>query len=491
MRRVEITAYYIDVGFRVKKIDLSNFKKIPLPLALFLSMILISPRLRWRIMSGSTMNTIMLVMQILLFAAVIIIVYITINQRARGGDLSDKISSHVDEIEKSLDTKLSATRQELDTKIGQMGDRVYDGLHKQNQAFLEGIEKMRDSVNTTLTNGRREQDERLKTTTGQADKRISDAITEINRRLESNVNVIQKANKDFSDRIEASTKIFSDVKQELGKIEEAQRKIREVGLQVEELASILQAPKARGGFGEALLADFLAQHLPVEHYQLQYGFEDGQKVDAIIKLTGGIVPIDAKFPLENFRKLISSKEGEDIQKGAKVRFRNDVKKHVDDIARKYIRPTEGTFEFAFMYVPAENVYYEMVTASFEGDRPLSDYAVGKRVIPVSPNNFFAYLMTVAIGLKGMQLEERTKEVLAKLSQMSNEMCGVIESYQTLGGHLKNAAGKYTETGKKLDKFSNSLESLTASTGDDAKPITDGSGSTETKSITGDDNILNS
>lgn len=473
MRRVEITVYYKDVSSTVKKIALSKIEKIPLPLALFLSMILISPRLRWRFMPGSTLNIIMLVMQILLFAAVFIIAYITINQRSRGGELSDKISSHVDEIEKSLDSKLSATRQELDTKIGQMGDRVYDGLHKQNQAFLEGIDKMRNSVNKTLADGRREQDERLKIMTGQADKRISDAISEINRRLESNVEVIQKANKDFSDRIEASTKIFSDVKQELGKIEEAQRKIREVGLQVEELANILQAPKARGGFGEALLADFLQQHLPVEHFQLQYSFEDGQKVDAVIKLAGGMVPIDAKFPLENFRKLISSKEGEDIQKGAKVRFRNDVKKHVDDIARKYIRPTEGTFEFAFMYVPAENVYYEMVTARFEGDKPLSDYAIGKRVIPVSPNNFFAYLMTVAMGLKGMQLEESTKEVLARLSQMSSEMSGVIESYQVLGRHIRNALGKYEDTEKKFDKFSSSLETLTAGTGDDAKQITDG------------------
>jgi DNA recombination protein RmuC len=440
-------------------------------------------------MSGPTLNTTLLIMQILLFIAVISIAYLSL-KHTRGGSLDEKIQSHAEEIEGSIDTKLTATRQELENKIGQVGDNVVTWLGKQNTAFIEGIDKMSDSVNKGLADGRKEQDERLRTSSEQVDKRIAEAINEINRRLESNVEVIQKANKDFSDRIDASTKVFSDVKQELGKIEEAQRKVREVGLQVEELANILQAPKARGGFGEALLADFLMQHLPVEHYELQYGFADGQKVDAVIKLTGGIVPIDAKFPLENFRKLISSKEGDDIQKGAKVRFRNDVKKHVDDIARKYIRPTEGTFEFAFMYVPAENVYYEMVTASFEGDRPLSDYAIGKRVIPVSPNNFFAYLMTVAMGLKGMQLEERTKEVLAKLSHMGHEMCGIMETYTVLGTHLKNAAGKYTETNKRLEKFSTGLESLTAGTGDDGKAITDGSDSTETKAITNGDNILN-
>ena len=431
-------------------------------------------------MTGPTMNTILLVIQILLFAAVILIAYITLSRRSREGELSEKIGSRVEDIEEGLDTKLTETRRELETKIGQVGENVVNWLGKQNQAFLEGIDKMRDSVNKGLADGRREQDERLKSTSAQVDKRIADAINEINRRLESNVEVIQKANKDFSDRIEASTKVFSDVKQELGKIEEAQRKVREVGLQVEELANILQAPKARGGFGEALLADFLMQHLPVEHYELQYGFADGQKVDAVIKLAGGIVPIDAKFPLENFRKLISSKEGEDIEKGAKVRFRSDVKKHVDDIARKYIRPTEGTFEFAFMYVPAENVYYEMVTARFEGDRPLSDYAIGKRVIPVSPNNFFAYLMTVAMGLKGMQLEERTKEVLAKLSQLGSEMGGIVESYTVLGTHLKNAAGKYSETSKKLDRFSTNLESLTAV--DESPKITNGTDATDTNTI---------
>lgn len=438
-------------------------------------------------MSGSTMNAILLVIQILLFATVILIAYITLSRRSREGDLSDKIGSQVEGIEKSLDTKLTETRRELDTKIGQVGDNVVNWLGKQNAAFIEGIDKMRDSVNKGLADGRREQDERLKASTAQMDKRIAIAINEINRRLESNVEVIQKANKDFSDRIEASTKVFSEVKKELGKIEEAQRKVREVGIQVEELANILQTPKARGGFGEAILADFLMQHLPVEHYELQYGFADGQKVDAVIKLAGGMVPIDAKFPLENFRRLISSKEGDDIERGAKVRFRNDVKKHVDDIARKYIRPTEGTFEFAFMYVPAENVYYEMVTARFEDDRPLNDYAIGKRVIPVSPNNFFAYLMTVAMGLKGLQLEERTKEVLAKLSQMSSEMRGVFESYQVLGRHIRNAWGKYEDTEKKLDRFSANLESLTDM--EESQKITDSTDATDSKTISEEGSIL--
>ena len=296
-------------------------------------------------------------------------------------------------------------------------------------------------MDESLTRGRQEQERKLQSVTEQLDKRLN---------------------------------VFGELKEHLGQLEAAQKKIGEVGLQVNELTKILQAPKARGGFGEALLNDFLAQHLPKEHYEIQYKFPDGHIVDAIIKLAGGLVPIDSKFPLENFRKLIGSKEGEDIEKGAKRRFRNDVKKHVDDIASKYIRPADGTLEFAFMYIPAENVYYEIITSEFESDLSLNDYAIGKRVIPVSPNNFFAYLMTVAMGLRGMQLEERTKEVLAKLSQMNSQLGSVISDFQTLGSHLTNAAGKYRDTNEGLNKFDSNLRRLTEVSDEDIKAIGDDS-----------------
>jgi DNA recombination protein RmuC len=373
-------------------------------------------------MSVSTIDIILLAVQILLLAAVIVAVSAMYAQRSRRRDQFENVSERIEHIEQGLDNKLSGVRQELETKIGQVGENVVDWLGKQNQAFIENIDKMRTTVDQTLATGRKELDDRLKV--------VSDQISQ---RLQSNIDVIQKANRDFSDRIDASTKVFAEVKEGLGKIE------------------------------EAILADFLQQYLPAENYELQYAFSDGQKVDAVIKLTDGLVPIDAKFPLENFRRLISSKEGEDIEKGAKVRFRNDVKKHIDDIAAKYIRPAEGTFDFALMYVPAENVYYEIITAEFEGGRSLSDYACSKGVHPASPNNFSAFVKTIAIGLKGMKLEESIKDVLAKLTQMSSEMGGVIESYQVLGAHIRHASGKYDETEKKLDRFSSSLQSLTATT----------------------------
>jgi len=424
-------------------------------------------------MPEQTIN-ISLIIQVVMLIAVIVLAISTMAQRNLRRDLVDQVGSKMKENEGAFDGRLTTMRQELDGKIGDVGKNVVDWLGKQNDAFTKNIDNMRTTVDQTLTSGRKELDDRLKTVTDQVDKRIEVAVTQINQRLESNVTVIQEANKNFSQRIEASTSVLANLQKQIGQIEEAQKNISKVGLQVEELANILQAPKARGGFGEAFLADFLAQHLPKEHYTLQYSFNDGQTVDAVIRLAGGmLVPIDAKFPLENFRRLISSKEGEDIDKGSKVRFRNDVKKHVDDIARKYIRPTEGTFEFAFMYVPAENVYYEMVTAEFEGDKPLSDYAIAKRVIPVSPNNFFAYLMTVAMGLKGMQLEERTKEVLARLSQLNSEMSGIVADYQVMGTHLRNATQKYSETSKKLDKFSTSLGTLTAIPAEEAKAIGEG------------------
>jgi DNA recombination protein RmuC len=223
---------------------------------------------------------------------------------------------------------------------------------------------------------------------------------------------------------------------------------------------MLRAPKLRGGLGELLLEDLLKQVLPVNAYDTQYTFRNGQTVDAIILTAGGKVPVDSKFPLENFRKMVDAKS-EQEKKTAYRQFVTDVKKHVDAIAEKYIVPDEGTFDFALMYIPAENIYYETIIKdeSFGEENGLYAYAANKHVVPVSPNSFYAHLRVIALGLKGLQIERSAKEITQNLSRLNGELLKFADLFETLGTHLNNAKNKFDEADKKLSAFSERLKNV--------------------------------
>src|SRR5437870_12575593 len=195
--------------------------------------------------------------------------------------------------------------------------------------------------------------------------------------------------------------------------------------------------------GELFLNDLLAQILPPEHFRLQHHFKNGDAVDAVILIGANFVPVDSKFPLENFRRVVeAATESERI--AARKQFLRDVKRHVDAIATKYILCDEGTYDFALMYVPAENVYYETIIKEDVGeDRQLFSYALAKRVIPVSPNSFYAYVQTILLGLRGMKVEERAQEILGELSRLRGDFAKIQENFRVLGRHLANASGSYS------------------------------------------------
>src|SRR6185369_12595556 len=231
----------------------------------------------------------------------------------------------------------------------------------------------------------------------------------------------------------------------LGELREATTKVHEVGRDVATLHDILRAPKLRGGLGELLLGDLLAQVLPAANYTLQHGFRSGNRVDAIVRLGNGIVPIDAKFPLEDFRRLLQATD-DDERGRARRSFIARVRKHVDDIAGKYILPDEGTFDFALMYIPAENVYYETIVRDEElgGDRGLAAYALERKVIPVSPNCFYAYLQAIALGLRGLRIEEHAEEVLGRLGRLTGDLGRFRDEFRLLGKHLGHASQAHTQ-----------------------------------------------
>jgi DNA recombination protein RmuC len=220
---------------------------------------------------------------------------------------------------------------------------------------------------------------------------------------------------------------------------------------------IFKAPKLRGQWGEASLEHILSQHFPEELYKKQYLFSSGEQVDAILSLPNGrVLPIDSKFPAENFVKMIESEGGErDL---FKKKFIGDVKGHIDKIASKYIIPAESTVEFALMYIPAEAIYYEIVN-NLGRDFDLTEYAMSKKVVITSPNTIYLTLRTVEHWFKDTQISRQTQEILKRLDRVQQDANKLMDDFRKLGSHLNNAKTAYDSSEKRLGMFSDKVERL--------------------------------
>ena len=256
------------------------------------------------------------------------------------------------------------------------------------------------------------------------------------------------------EKMEASLRVFGDVRERLGELTQKTKNIEEVGRNISSLQELLRAPKFRGGFGELLLERLLADILPRDSYSLQYRFRNGGIIDAVVHIGNNLVPIDSKFPLEDFERVVKA-ESEEEQKALRNQFTRNIKKHIDDVA-KYILPDEDTFDFALMYIPAENVYYETIIRGGE-DSDIFSYSLEKRVIPVSPNSFCAYLQVIVQGLKGLHFEEAAGEILAYVKGLQGDLDDFQQDYEIMGGHIHHAANKYEEAGRKLLRFGDKLQ----------------------------------
>ena len=263
-----------------------------------------------------------------------------------------------------------------------------------------------------------------------------------------------------SQKLQQANETFAKVSQELGRVQKATEQVESVGRNVASLQELLRAPKLRGGLGEFFLADLLSQILPGDFFTLQYEFSGGERVDAVIRLGDQLVPVDSKFPLEQFRNLQQAVTDEERLRARKELIR-DVKQHINAIADKYIRPTEGTFEFALMYIPAESVYYETIIREDgeTGLKSIFQHAIDRRVIPVSPNSFYAYLQVILFGLRGLKVEHQAQEILAGLNQLNRELSNVREDFNKTGKHLRNALDSFERSDKRLDRFEGRLESV--------------------------------
>lgn len=281
-------------------------------------------------------------------------------------------------------------------------------------------------------------------------------------------NKMGDSTKMFQQQFAQSAKIVRDVTERLTKLDETNKQVMGVADQLQGLEDVLKNPKHRGVLGEYFLENVLKNVLPPKNYQMQYEFKNGDIVDAVVFVKEKIIPIDSKFSLENYNRILNEKdpvEKEYLEK----QFKMDLKNRIDETA-KYIRPNEDTMDFAFMFIPAEGIYYDLlinqVGAIKVNTRDLIEYAFKeKHVIIVSPTSFFAYLQTVMQGLRALQIEESAKEI-RKYVEMLQKHLGSYEEYlKKLGNNLGTTVNMYNRAYKEFGKIDKDVVKITGKTGE--------------------------
>lgn len=270
---------------------------------------------------------------------------------------------------------------------------------------------------------------------------------------------LQRNSQSLNERLDAAARVIGEVQRNVGEMSE-------IGRSMKDLQDFLRNPKVRGNVGEHILKELLSQILPKETFHLQYAFKSGEKVDAAIITSGGIVPIDSKFPLENFRRLANAQTDEASREFEKL-FSRDVKIHIDAINKKYIVTEEGTIDYALMYVPSEAVYYEIVNNS-----GLFEYASEKRVLPVSPTTFYAYLRAILMSFEGQKIEAKAKEILVSLRAIQKDYGKVEEHLSILHKHMTNAQNMFSNVMLSFSQLGQKINSTNALGESRKKTITD-------------------
>jgi len=271
---------------------------------------------------------------------------------------------------------------------------------------------------------------------------------------------LQAGQSTISQSLQSSQDVLGRLNSQIGELQGTNKQMLQVGSEVRRLQDILSSPKLRGQMGEWSLENLLSNVLPKDSYKLQYTFQDGKVVDALVQMADFSVPIDAKFPLPSFEKIMNAVT-DDEKSRLRKQFLRDVTIHIDKIASAYIRPAEGTLDFAIMYIPAENIYYETIVKYQGQTQDILQQCLDKKVIPVSPNLLYAYLMTVVMGLHGLQIEKQAAEIRQNLKRLNASFADFGANWEVLGKHLRNAHSQYEDGQKRLDRFGLQLDQIQA------------------------------
>lgn len=269
------------------------------------------------------------------------------------------------------------------------------------------------------------------------DSIIVEWLKSMDKRLDSN-------NQEMNSRLNSAAQAFASVQKSLGEMSEIGRNMRD-------LQEFLNSPKLRGNIGEQVLKELLSQFLPKSTYKIQYRFKTGSIVDAAIITESGIIPIDSKFPMQNFKKM-HSVEDQKEKKLFEKEFLSDVKKHIDAISSKYILTNEGTIDFALMYIPSESVYYEIVN-----NETLYEHSSQKRVLFVSPMTFYAFLRSILIGFEGQKISQQAHKILANLRSIKLEYEKANENIETLSRHINNSYNMMTQVSTSFGKLGQQIK----------------------------------
>jgi DNA recombination protein RmuC len=258
---------------------------------------------------------------------------------------------------------------------------------------------------------------------------------------------INQSTQAMNERLDNASRVIMAVNSELGQM-------REIGSNLKNIQNFLKSPKLRGNLGEQGLKELLSQALPKKYFDIQYTFRSGQSVDAIIHLEAGKIPIDSKFPLENFSEMLRVEN--EVEKIAfRRKFREDFKKHIQAIAKKYINPDEGTVDFAFMYIPSEAIYFEVVN----NESDLFEFAAHNHIILSSPSTFFYYLRTLMLGLEGKRVNEMAKEILCALRTIKQQYGILGEEIGVLGKHIGNANKSMVSVSNRFSSLNDKISSV--------------------------------
>ena len=293
---------------------------------------------------------------------------------------------------------------------------------------------------------------------------LQNQMQEISKTLDTKLG---QSNKEMQDQVRMqfshSQQLIKDITTQLTEVKETNKQVFGITEQLQNLEKVLKNQKQRGNLGEAGLELILSNILPPDAYKLQYEFKNGEKADAVIVTKEGFIPVDAKFSLDNYNRVINEDDEakkEELQK----EFKNDLKKRIDETA-KYIRPNEGTLPFAFMFIPAEGIYYDLlineVGAVKVNTRNLIDYAYkDKNVIIVSPTTFAAYLQSVLYGYRAFTIEKSAQDIIKKVEDLSKHLKAYDMYFQKVGNNLSTTVNSYNAASKELGKIDKDVMRVT-------------------------------